>query len=181
MTDQVERLRATLAAEYAALYAYGRLGVWLEKELRPVAHDAEAAHRARRDALIVHLDEIKAAPVDPDTAYGLPFAVTDRDTALRLAIQVEDKVAATWHSTLASTAPSAPAPATTPATAPPSATPAATGSAGATSNNTGATVEPAVFDPRRIAQRGLADAAVRATRWRKIAGTTPLTSVFPGR
>jgi hypothetical protein len=145
--DQVEHLRAALAAEHAALYAYGRLGVLLEKEIRPVAHEAEGAHRARRDALIVHLDRIKAQPVEAQTAYALPFAVTDRESALRLAAKVEEGVAATWHSALASTSPTA-----SPAT-----------------------------DPRRLALDGLSDAAVRATRWRKIAAVTPLTSVFPGR
>jgi hypothetical protein len=189
MTDQVERLRAALAAEYAALYAYGRLGVLLEKEIRPVAHDAEAAHQARRDVLIVHLDEIKAAPVDPDPAYGLPFAVTDRDAALRLAIQVEDRVAATWRGALASTSPSAPATViTSPSAAASSTASGGTASTGAASTGSasagtapGGTANPAPADPRRLALAGFADAAARATRWRKIAGVTPLTSVFPGR
>lgn len=141
MIEQVERLRAALAAEHAAIYAYGRLGVLLEKEIRPVAHEAEAAHRARRDALIIHLADVKAQPVEADAAYALPFAVTDRESALRLAIQVEDKVTATWRSALAGTE----------------------------------------GDARRITLDGFADAAVRATRWRKIAGVTPLTSTFPGR
>ncbi len=150
MTDQVERLRAALAAELSALYAYGRLGVLLDKDIQPVGHAAEAAHRARRDALFVKLDELKARPVEPEAAYALPFPLTDRDSALRLAVDVEEKVAATWRSVLAFSAPAA-----------------------GDDADTG--------DPRRLALHGFTDAAARATRWRKIAGVTPLTTAFPGR
>lgn len=105
MSDQVERLRAALAAELEALYAYGRLGVLLDKEIQPVGHEAESAHRARRDSLVVKLDELRARPVEPEAAYALPFPLIDRDSALRLAVQVEDNVAATWRSVLAMTTP----------------------------------------------------------------------------
>ncbi|HCT78160.1 MAG TPA: DUF4439 domain-containing protein [Micromonosporaceae bacterium] len=136
-----DRLRAALAAEHAALFAYGRLGVLLDAPGKTEAHAAEVAHRARRDALIVLLDQAKASPVPADPAYALPFPIPDKPSALRLAVHVEDGVAATWRSALASTE----------------------------------------GEARRIALEGYADAAVRATRWRKAAGVTPLTSTFPGR
>jgi hypothetical protein len=163
--DGTERLRAALAAEYAALYAYGRLGVLLEKEIRPEAHAAEVAHRARRDALIVYLDQIKAPPVEAESAYALPFPVSDRESALRLATKVEESVASTWRSALATSSPTTAPPAPSPQ---PSASP---------------TLIPleAQGDPRRMALGGFTDAAVRATRWRKIAGLTPVTTTFPGR
>ena len=103
MTDQVERLRATLAAEYAALYAYGRLGVWLEKELRPVAHDAEAAHRARRDAVVMRLLQRGVKAPVAEAAYALPAPVTDQASALKLAIMIEERTAAIWRAALIDT------------------------------------------------------------------------------
>jgi Domain of unknown function (DUF4439) len=184
-----ERLQAALAGEHAALYAYGRLGVLLEKELRPEAHAAEAAHRLRRDTLIVHLDQIKAPPVKADAAYALPFALTDRQSALRLAIYVEEKVSATWRSALALTSPAPaapPAPAASSASAPantaspsPAVSPRPSSPSRAESPRPSSAAPPQ--DPRGLALDGLTDAAVRATRWRKIAGVTPVTNVFPGR
>lgn len=141
MSFTSERLRAALAAEHAALFAYGRLGVLLDAAGKTEAHAAEVAHRARRDALIVLIDQAKASPVPADPAYALPFPITDKPSALRLAVHVEDGVASTWRSALASTE----------------------------------------GEVRRVALEGYADAAVRATRWRKAAGVTPLTSTFPGR
>ncbi|MEU4469846.1 ferritin-like domain-containing protein [Micromonospora sp. NPDC023888] len=136
-----EALAAALSAEYAAIYAYGRIGVRLTGAAREAAHQAEAAHRSRRDALVVQLSATGGA-VPPDRAgYALPFPVTDRVSALRLAAEVEERTAAHWRAALAST--------------------------------TGA--------DRDQALAALVEYAVRATRWRKTAGVTPLTVPFPGR
>ncbi|MCG5438661.1 DUF4439 domain-containing protein, partial [Micromonospora foliorum] len=43
-----EALAAALSAEYAAIYAYGRIGVRLSGAARDAARQAEAAHRRRR-------------------------------------------------------------------------------------------------------------------------------------
>ena len=42
-------LAAALAAEQAAIFAYGLLGAWLPEEEAEAARQAEAAHRDRRD------------------------------------------------------------------------------------------------------------------------------------
>ncbi|RLP93726.1 MULTISPECIES: ferritin-like domain-containing protein [unclassified Micromonospora] len=98
-----EALAAALSAEYAAIYAYGRIGVRLNGAARDAAHQAEAAHRRRRDALVVQLSTA-ASTVPPDRAgYALPFPVTDRASALRLAVEVEERTAAHWRAALAST------------------------------------------------------------------------------
>lgn len=136
-----ERLRAALAAEHAAIFAYGRLGVLLDDGSKTEARVAEAAHRGRRDALVIRLEELQASPAPADVGYSLPFPVTDQASALRLAIHIEDGVAATWRAVLK-------------------------------------TVE---GQQRRDAVEAYSDAATRATRWRRIAGVTPLTTTFPGR
>jgi ferritin-like protein len=134
-------LVAALAAEQAAIYAYAPVGVHLAGDERDEARSAEAAHRGRRDALVLRLEELRIAPSAAPPAYVLPYPVTDRASALRLAVDVENGVAATWRAALPDTE--------------------------------GA--------DRDTALAALTDAAVRATRWRRIGGITPLTTPFPGR
>jgi hypothetical protein len=141
MKENIERLRAALAAEHAALFAYGRVGIHLDDAGKAEARAAEVAHRARRDALVIHLDQVKASPVPADAGYALPFPVADGPSALRLAVHVEDGVAATWRSALSGTE----------------------------------------NELRRLAIDAYSDSAVRATRWRRIAGQAPLPTAFPGR
>jgi hypothetical protein len=98
------QLAAALAAEEAAIYAYGLIGVHLAGESDvDEARRAEAAHRARRDVLVSRLDQLKASTAPAPAGYELPFAVADRASALRLAIQVEDGVAQAWRAALPAT------------------------------------------------------------------------------
>jgi hypothetical protein len=135
-------LAAALAAEEAAIYAYGLIGVRLSGDTdRDEARRAETVHRARRDVLVTRLAELKASAGPAPAGYDLPFPVTDRATALKLAVHVEDGVAQAWRAAL----------------------PVTTGA------------------DRSTSLSALTDAAVRATRWRRLAGVTPLTMPFPGR
>jgi hypothetical protein len=137
-----EQLSAALAAEEAAIYAYGLIGVNLTRAGDITeARTAEAVHRGRRDALVSNLDRLRASTAPAPAGYELPFPVDDRAGALKLAIHVEDGVAAAWR---------------------------------------------AVLPVSRAADRGtaldaLTDSAVRATRWRRLAGVSPVTLPFPGR
>jgi ferritin-like protein len=135
-------LAAALAAEEAAIYAYGLIGAQLTAGRdRAEARGAEQAHRARRDLLVSRLAEANASTAPAPAGYELPFPVTDRPSALKLAVHVEDGVAQAWRATL----------------------PVTTGA------------------DRSTGLSALTDAAVRATRWRRVAGVTPLTMPFPGR
>jgi hypothetical protein len=96
-----DQLAAALAAEEAAIYAYGVVGVKLTGSgERGDARTAEQTHRNRRDALVSKLAQAKASVAPAPAAYELPFAVTDRAAALKLAIHVEDGVAAAWRAVL---------------------------------------------------------------------------------
>jgi ferritin-like protein len=96
-----EQLAAALAAEEAAIYAYGVIGVHLTKSDEVSrARSADLEHRARRDALVARIDEIKASATPAPAAYQLPFDVTDRESALELAVHVEDGVAQAWRALL---------------------------------------------------------------------------------
>ncbi|RQW97725.1 ferritin-like domain-containing protein, partial [Micromonospora globispora] len=96
---------------------------------------------ARRDALILQLSS-GGGQVPADRArYALPYPVADRASALKLAIEIEERTAGFWRAALPHT--------------------------------TGA--------DRNRALAALTDCALRATRWRRTAGVTPLTVPFPGR
>ena len=98
------QLAAALAAEEAAIYAYGVLGVKLTGDgYRTEARAAEAVHRGRRDVLVSRLSALKASTTPTPAGYVLPFEVTDRASALKLAIHVEDGVAQAWRAVLPAT------------------------------------------------------------------------------
>lgn len=98
-----DELNQALAAEYAAIYAYGPIGVRLSGAAARDARAAESAHRSRRDALVLLLtaDGATAEPAAP--AYTLPFRVTDSENALRLAVEIEERTAAVWRTALPAT------------------------------------------------------------------------------
>lgn len=101
--EAIEALTAALAAENAAIFAYGPIGVQLTAGAAGQARSAEAVHRTRRDALVVRLTDAGATIPPAPPAYALPFRVTDRVSALRLAIEVEDRTSAVWRAALPDT------------------------------------------------------------------------------
>ena len=89
-------LRDALAAEHAAVWGYGVVGAALAPNARQPAADSEAAHRDVRDRLVALLDQRKADPVPAKGAYSLPFPVLSAVDAAKLAVVLEDGVAAAW-------------------------------------------------------------------------------------
>jgi hypothetical protein len=137
-----DRLVDCLKAEHAAIFGYGVIGAHLDAgTVNDVAAQAEAAHRARRDALLVRLTGKGITPPPADPVYTLPSPVTDKASALQLALTIEERTASIWARAL----------------------PETTG------------------DDRKLALDALADAAMRATRVRRVAGIEPVTVPFPGR
>ena len=105
MTGIAPELAAALAAEEAAIFAYPPIGVRLTgNALVTQARDAEAAHRDLRDALLSRVAELGATPAPPPAGYTLPYPLTDQATALRLAVEVEERAAAIWRAALGPTA-----------------------------------------------------------------------------
>jgi hypothetical protein len=93
-----------LAAEYAAIYAYGAAAVHLDGDPRSMAEALEAEHRSRRDALLDFYDEhgLEAAPAAP----GYDFEpLVDAAGAQELLLSVEENVTATWRAGVAATEP----------------------------------------------------------------------------
>jgi hypothetical protein len=98
-----EQLAAALTAEYAAIFAYGPIGVRLSGAAADEARQAEAAHRDRRDALVLLLSQGGATIPSAAAVYALPFPVTDSASALRLAVDVEERTGAMWRAALPTT------------------------------------------------------------------------------
>lgn len=94
MSDE-SLLQALLAAEHAAVHAYGVLGARLEGDLLLEAQEADDAHRARRDRL-AELLRARGAPV-PGTLPAYDVQARTADDALGLAVRVEDGLALRWR------------------------------------------------------------------------------------
>ncbi|MFD2764588.1 ferritin-like domain-containing protein [Micromonospora eburnea] len=99
-TGPAQALAEALAAEYAAIWAYGVIGVHLADAARTAARSAEAAHRTRRDTLILQLSEGGAQVPADQAGYALPYPVTDKASALKLAVEIEERTAGHWRAAL---------------------------------------------------------------------------------
>lgn len=96
----VDALQPALAAEHAAVWAYGLAGAFLADSLAEQQAEAAAAHRARRDATERLLLDAGAQPVPPEPGYLTPEPVTDAASALRLTITAETDSAEAWRSVI---------------------------------------------------------------------------------
>ena len=103
MSRADERLAAALVAEHAAIFGYGLVGARLDAATVPLAQQAEAAHRSRRDAVAMRLLGRGAKAPVAEPGYALPGPVTDQASALRLAIMIEERTAAVWRAALLDT------------------------------------------------------------------------------
>jgi hypothetical protein len=102
---EVEALQRALAAEHAAVYAYGVVGALAGDEARRDAMAAIDAHRARRDRLRVLIADRAATPVAAEPFYDLPEAVQTPEDARMLATTVEERLAAVWADVVAAVEP----------------------------------------------------------------------------
>ncbi|MEU1531287.1 ferritin-like domain-containing protein [Streptomyces fagopyri] len=89
-------LQAALAAEHAVVYGYGVVGGRIGGSRRAEARAAYDAHRARRDELARAIRDLGGRPAPAAAAYALPFAVKDSGTAVRLAADLEERVAGSY-------------------------------------------------------------------------------------
>lgn len=91
-------MQAALAAEHAAVYAYGVCGGVLDagSSAGVRARDGYLAHQLRRKRLQRALRSLDAEPVAALPGYDLSTPVTDIGSASRLARLVEDRCAAVY-------------------------------------------------------------------------------------
>ncbi|MGW1751558.1 ferritin-like domain-containing protein [Streptomyces sp. NPDC002092] len=101
---ELKALQAALAAEHAAVYGYGVVGGRIRPGRRTEARAAYDAHRARRDALTREVRDLGGTPVAAAAGYALPFPVPDSAAAVRLATELEDRVAGVYSDLVRATA-----------------------------------------------------------------------------
>ncbi|MFD3922246.1 ferritin-like domain-containing protein [Streptomyces sp. NPDC058595] len=92
----LDAAQAALAAEHAAVYGYGVVGGRVGDERRAEARTAYDAHRARRDSLARTVRDLGGKPVAAAAAYALPFNVPDDAAAIKLAADLEDRIAGVY-------------------------------------------------------------------------------------
>lgn len=96
MSKLLDAVQAALTAEHATLYGYGVVGGRMETSRRGEARAAYDAHRSRRDALRREVRDLGGKPVAAAPAYALPFTVPDSAAAVRLAAELEDRLAGVY-------------------------------------------------------------------------------------
>ncbi|MEU6557591.1 ferritin-like domain-containing protein [Streptomyces sp. NPDC046915] len=100
---ELKALEKALAAEHAAVYGYGVVGGRISAGRRTEARTAYDAHRARRDALVRKVRDLGGSPVAAEPAYALPFPVPDSPAAVRLAAELEERVAGVYSDVVRAT------------------------------------------------------------------------------
>ncbi|MFD1938956.1 ferritin-like domain-containing protein [Nonomuraea mangrovi] len=94
--DDLVAMNKALAAEHAAVYAYGLMGARTTGALRDKVTAAFDAHRARRDQLRALISSGGGKPAEPEAAYSLPVMPDNATEAVRLAVLVEAGVTAAY-------------------------------------------------------------------------------------
>ncbi|WP_283134331.1 ferritin-like domain-containing protein [Rhizohabitans arisaemae] len=89
-------LQEALAAEHAAVYAYGVIGAMVTGARRETARQGFAAHRTRRDQIRTVIVRRGGKPIEADPVYALPHPVGDAASAIRLAAFVEERMVASY-------------------------------------------------------------------------------------
>ena len=103
MSAATDAFAAALRAEHAVIFGYGVVGAHLDAAAQSAARDAETAHRNRRDDLLLRLSKANASAPPAAAAYTLPFPIVDKDSAIKLAIALEEGTARAWRSAVAAT------------------------------------------------------------------------------
>ncbi|BBC32555.1 uncharacterized protein SGFS_038490 [Streptomyces graminofaciens] len=93
---ELKAVQAALGAEHAAVYGYGVVGGKIGETRQSEARAAYDAHRARRDQLERAARDLGGKPAAAAAGYALPFSVTDTDSAVRLAVELEERVAGVY-------------------------------------------------------------------------------------
>ncbi|MBO8189670.1 ferritin-like domain-containing protein [Streptomyces spirodelae] len=95
-TRELAALQAALRAEHAAVYGYGVVGGRIDENHKSQVRECYEAHRTRRNALRRAVRSLGGEPEPAAAAYALPFAVPDSQAAVRLAAQLEDRIAGVY-------------------------------------------------------------------------------------
>lgn len=99
-TQERSALDDAVAAEHAAVYAYGVVAARALPGRADAVRAATATHEQRRDALVAALTAAGSAAPVAAPGYVLPVVVRNGEQAIQLALAVEEEVALAWRSVL---------------------------------------------------------------------------------
>jgi hypothetical protein len=97
-------LNEVLAAEHAAVYAYGAVAAELSGTSRTIALQGFDVHRERRDRLRKMVLDAGGKPAEPQAGYVLPRPLTPGQAVIELAAGVERDVALAYGALVAAAA-----------------------------------------------------------------------------
>jgi hypothetical protein len=100
--DALAALQSALAAEQAAVWAYGLVAAYARDQAAMIA-EARSGHLLRRDATTARIIQGGATAPEPAAAYQVSVGVTDSASALQLAQDIETDAAAAWRVVIGST------------------------------------------------------------------------------
>lgn len=100
--DTIAALQTALASEHAALWAYGVVAAY-DPSANTTITDMVTSHQGARDIAANLVVQGGATPVGPHAAYTSPKPVTDKATALSLALAIESDCADAWRAVIGST------------------------------------------------------------------------------
>lgn len=100
--DTIAALQAALAAEHAALWAYGLVAAYDAADRSTISAMLDA-HQVVRDSAADMVVRGGGTPVGPQAAYTPPKPVTDPVSARALALIIEQDCAAAWRTVIGST------------------------------------------------------------------------------
>ncbi|HTI21015.1 MAG TPA: ferritin-like domain-containing protein [Kutzneria sp.] len=96
----VDALQRALAAEHAAVWAYGLAGAYLPPASDPALAKGSEAHTARRDATISLVKKAGGTPKSAEPGYTTPQPLTNQSSAFVLLVAAESDAASAWRSVL---------------------------------------------------------------------------------
>jgi hypothetical protein len=96
MSDAATAIQAALNAEYATIYGYGLVGSHVSGAARTRAARALTSHIQQRDQLRDALHALGSQPTPPAASYDPTTPITDSQTAVALAIAMEEQLVRAW-------------------------------------------------------------------------------------
>lgn len=100
--EAIAALQAALAAEHAALWAYGLVAAYDAADSSTISGMLDA-HQVVRDSAADMVVRGGGTPVGPEAAYTPPKPVTNPTSARALALIIEEDCAAAWRTVIGST------------------------------------------------------------------------------
>ncbi|MEO7126689.1 MAG: ferritin-like domain-containing protein [Nakamurella sp.] len=98
----IEAMQTALAAEHGALWAYGLVAAY-DPAAATTVTTMVTSHQSIRDTAANLIVQGGATPVGPQPAYTSPKPVTDKASALILALTIESDCADAWRAVIGST------------------------------------------------------------------------------